>query len=327
MNYFVDANTSPTPPRVHPLLLSLALMFNESETSLNMRAVSEDNSKVLSSNYYTSPKDLPLLDIHLPGQNASCGKCMAPKLQEGSAMVSNVAMSILLAASILESMAPEPQDDSTEVDHSIVTIPSNGKKQQCAAGGSLQNVLRNKIAAKEIVTRLAEKQKAADDCTKAITGTMPKRQDNGNVLHDTPNTCSSKVARLRDKAKGKMDKHTNPPKGDGPNVRDEGKQSKTVFIKDKPSPQEKNADESREEGNELAMSCEDNDSVVRDLEKEVHALKSRCEGQDKMIEDLKSRCEIHERVLEMLWQEIVQLHDSQKTLNTMYDGKSYDFMP
>ncbi|KAI9438784.1 hypothetical protein H4582DRAFT_2057402 [Lactarius indigo] len=226
-------------------------------------------------------------------------------------------------------MAPEPQDDSTEVDHSIVTIPSNGKKQQCAAGGGLRNALRNKIAAEEIVTRSAEKQKAADDCTKAITGTMPKRQDNGNVLHDTPNTCSSKVARLRDKAKGKMAKHTNPPKGDGPNVRDEGKQSKTVFIKDKPSPQEENADESREEGNEPAISFrgEDNNSVVRDLEKEVQALKSRCEGQDKMIEDLKSRCETHERVLEMLRQEIVQLHDGQKTLNTMYDGKSYDLMP
>ncbi|KAI9432455.1 hypothetical protein H4582DRAFT_2061796 [Lactarius indigo] len=294
-----------------------------------MRAVSEDNPKVLSSNYYTSPKDLPPLDIHLPGQNASCGECMVPKLQEGSAMVSNVAMSIPSAASILESMAPEPQDDSTEVDHSIVTIPSNGKKQQCAAGGGLRNALRNKIAAEEIVTRSAEKQKAADDCTKAITGTMPKRQDNGNVLHDTPNTCSSKVARLRDKAKGKMAKHTNPPKGDGPNVRDEGKQSKTVFIKDKPSPQEENADESREEGNEPAISFrgEDNNSVVRDLEKEVQALKSRCEGQDKMIEDLKLRCETHERVLEMLRQEIVQLHDGQKTLNTMYDGKSYDLMP
>ena len=46
-----------------------------------------------------------------------------------------------------------------------------------------------------------------------------------------------------------------------------------------------------------------------------------------MIKDLKSRCKMHERVLKMLQQEIVQLHDSQKTLNTMYDGKSYDLMP
>ncbi len=53
MNYFVNVNTrSPTPPHVHPLLLSLALMFKESETSLNLSSVSEDNPKVLSSIYY-----------------------------------------------------------------------------------------------------------------------------------------------------------------------------------------------------------------------------------------------------------------------------------
>jgi len=45
------------------------------------------------------------------------------------------------------------------------------------------DTLRNKIAAKEIVTRLAEKQNAADDHTKAITSTMSKRQDDGNVSY------------------------------------------------------------------------------------------------------------------------------------------------
>ena len=156
MNYFVNANTrSPTPPRVHPLLLSLALMFKESETSPNLSSVSEDNPKVLSSIYYASPKDLPPLDIHLPGQNgavpfsdvhgslltlvASCGECMAPKPQESLVMVGNVAMSIPSAAPILESVAPEPQDNSTEVGHSIVTIPSSGKKQRRAAGGGVRS--------------------------------------------------------------------------------------------------------------------------------------------------------------------------------------------
>ncbi len=62
---------------------------------------------------------------------------MAPKPQESSVMVGNVAMSIPLAAPILESVAPEPQDNSTEVGHSIVTIPSSGKKQQHAASGSV----------------------------------------------------------------------------------------------------------------------------------------------------------------------------------------------
>ncbi len=52
-----------------------------------------------------------------------------------------------------------------------------------------------------------------------------------------------------------MAKHTNPPKGDGQNIRDEGEQSKTVSRKDRPSPQEENTDETREEGNEPATSC------------------------------------------------------------------------
>jgi len=72
MNYFASANgRSPTPPRIHPLLLSLGLIFQESESSPNISSVSEDNPRVLSSNYYTSPKDLPPLDIHLPGQNCA----------------------------------------------------------------------------------------------------------------------------------------------------------------------------------------------------------------------------------------------------------------
>ena len=52
-----------------------------------------------------------------------------------------------------------------------------------------------------------------------------------------------------------MAKCTNLPKGDGPNTRDEGEQSKTVSRKDKPSPQEENTNETREEGNEPATSC------------------------------------------------------------------------
>src|SRR6266702_567607 len=128
MNYFVNVNTrSPTPPCVHPLLLSLALMFKESETSPNLSSVSEDNPKVLSSIYYASPKDLPPLDIHLPGQN-------------GAVPFSDVHGSLLTSvASCGECMAPKPQDNSTEVGQSIVTIPSSGKKQRRAAGGSVRS--------------------------------------------------------------------------------------------------------------------------------------------------------------------------------------------
>ena len=55
------------------------------------------------------------------------------------------------------------------------------------------DALRNKIAGKEIVTRSAEKQNAADDRTKAITGTMSKRQDDGNVSHWIEHKAGPKI--------------------------------------------------------------------------------------------------------------------------------------
>jgi archaellum component FlaC len=57
---------------------------------------------------------------------------------------------------------------------------------------------------------------------------------------------------------------------------------------------------------------------------EVQAQKDRCNEHKEKIEELESRCDTHERVIEMLWQEIVGLKDSQNTLSTAYHGKRYD---
>ena len=60
---------------------------------------------------------------------------------------------------------------------------------------------------------------------------------------------------------------------------------------------------------------------------EVQNLKDRCDGHEKKIKDLESRCETHKkRIIEMLWKEIVGLKDSQNTLSTTYDGKTYDLI-
>jgi predicted nucleic acid-binding Zn-ribbon protein len=71
----------------------------------------------------------------------------------------------------------------------------------------------------------------------------------------------------------------------------------------------------------------DDDGIVKDLKREVQTLKSRCDEHERIMKDLHSRCETHENVLEMLRQEIVGLHGSQKTLNTMYRGENYDLAP
>jgi len=77
----------------------------------------------------------------------------------------------------------------------------------------------------------------------------------------------------------------------------------------------------------LLAQGEDNDEIAEGLKMEVQALKTRCDGYEKMIEDLTSRSETHENALEMLWQQIVCYLDSQGALSTAYHGKNYDLLP
>ena len=64
MNYFANISREHHPcPRVHPLLISLAEAINESHTAPNISSVSENDPRALRSNYYTSPDELPSLDM------------------------------------------------------------------------------------------------------------------------------------------------------------------------------------------------------------------------------------------------------------------------
>jgi hypothetical protein len=104
VDYYCDAITrSHVPLRIHPLLLSLMEVFKEGGVTVNISSVSENDSRILSSNYYTSARDLPLLNIHSPGQNgvdplsgthvcpltsaASCQECMGSSASETSAAI------------------------------------------------------------------------------------------------------------------------------------------------------------------------------------------------------------------------------------------------
>jgi len=55
--------------RIHPLLLSLSEMINASGTDPDISAISENNQRALSSDRYTLPSKLPLLEMHLYGSN------------------------------------------------------------------------------------------------------------------------------------------------------------------------------------------------------------------------------------------------------------------
>jgi hypothetical protein len=69
MTYFRNTLKGPDPaPRVHPLLLSLAAVYNESPKMPNISSISEDDIRAQGGNYYTPPGELPSLDIHYDGQ-------------------------------------------------------------------------------------------------------------------------------------------------------------------------------------------------------------------------------------------------------------------
>jgi hypothetical protein len=72
MNHFATLKRNNLPiPRVHPLWLSLTEAYRESSTAPNISSVSEDDPRVLESNYYAPPKDFPPLDIHFDGKDGA----------------------------------------------------------------------------------------------------------------------------------------------------------------------------------------------------------------------------------------------------------------
>ncbi|KAF8266112.1 hypothetical protein EI94DRAFT_1701998 [Lactarius quietus] len=70
----------------------------------------------------------------------------------------------------------------------------------------------------------------------------------------------------------------------------------------------------------------DNDKTFKDLKLEVQALTVRCNEYERIIKDLQSARDTHKNILEMLRQQIVDLHDSRGTLSSAYGGKNYDLI-
>lgn len=70
MDYFYKVKDAEPMPRIHPLLLSLMEVYNETEKPPNLLSISEDDPRILTKKeYYTSPDNFPPLEIHSPGQN------------------------------------------------------------------------------------------------------------------------------------------------------------------------------------------------------------------------------------------------------------------
>ena len=59
----------PPYPHFYPLLCSLSEAMKKSETAINISLISEDDPRALRSNFYTSPNELPSLDILFDDEN------------------------------------------------------------------------------------------------------------------------------------------------------------------------------------------------------------------------------------------------------------------
>ncbi|KAH9012496.1 hypothetical protein EDB85DRAFT_2158982 [Lactarius pseudohatsudake] len=164
VDYYFSANKrNPIPLCIHPLLVSLMEVFKEGRVSVNMSSVSENDPRILSSNYYTSPKNLPLLNIHLQGQNGAdpiSGTHVCP---------------LTLAASCRECMGSLASETSAAIGSSTTPIPRKRKKDRHLSGSGVR----------KIVTRSAAKRSAANDFGEAATGTTSKRK--GEPLHPEEN--------------------------------------------------------------------------------------------------------------------------------------------
>ena len=128
VDYYFSANKrSPISLRIHPLLLSLMEVFKEGRGSVNVNlsSVSENDPRILSSNYYTSPKNLPLLNIHLPGQNGAdpiSGTHFCP---------------LISAASCRECMGGLASETSAAIGSSTTPIPRKRKKDRHVSGSGV----------------------------------------------------------------------------------------------------------------------------------------------------------------------------------------------
>jgi len=65
MTFLSEASSgSQTPPRVHPLLLSLSEAWSVSDMSPDIHSISEDDPRVFGSKYYVPSRELPPLDVY-----------------------------------------------------------------------------------------------------------------------------------------------------------------------------------------------------------------------------------------------------------------------
>jgi len=109
-------------------------VIEEAEMSPNISGISEDDPRVLRSNFYSPPESFPPLEIHISGQSGE-----SPLFNPGS-------FTFISAAVCRECVPSEPQGNSAGVGNAAIA-ERKGKKRRRASSG-VQGNLRAKRRAK-----------------------------------------------------------------------------------------------------------------------------------------------------------------------------------
>lgn len=75
----------------------------------------------------------------------------------------------------------------------------------------------------------------------------------------------------------------------------------------------------------LAKGKNNDITIVKGLENELLALRSRCDMLEKTVKDLQSICDTHQGAFETFRQHIVGLYNHQGMLDSSYQGEVFEF--
>jgi hypothetical protein len=153
LNFYNNATTinPDVAIRAHPILLSLTEAFDASEANPDISTVSENDERVLRSNFYTSPIAFPPLEMHFSGQFCPYIHPIEPPIK-----IAIFSLSLIPVAGCPECMScgiasqgnsaatnPTSESNSTNIGRVSPSPHKKGtqkKRRRASSGGSLGNL-------------------------------------------------------------------------------------------------------------------------------------------------------------------------------------------
>src|SRR5712691_4023186 len=289
---FFQANINPNSTiRFHLLLVSLSEAVHASASSSDISSVSENDERALRSNFYTSPNEMPPLEIHSLDQNglsllfningyalmsvAGCIECIGLASQHNSGEGNATQDSSAATPHALE-------DNLEDIGGTSLKAHSKGKKRRRASSGGTQGNLSNSRGPK---------------VAGVIRRPKKKQVQKAGSRDDNPSFPEEKLSQ-------------------------EGRDRETVprmFTR-------VSVQHSTDNLCHLPKGTDNDITLVKGLKNDVENLKNRCDMLEKTVKELRSICDVHQRSLETFQQHINSRDMEQGRLNLNYEGENFELI-